>query len=145
MQIKAIFDRLDEARRQQIGEVLRFVIVGVAATLLQYGIYSVLILLIRSDASAAQAQLFSTAAMTVGYAISFVFNFVASTRYTFKVKANARRGAGFALSHAVNYLLQIATLNLFLWLGMSRQLAPVPMFGICVPINFLLVRFFLKR
>ena len=115
------------------------------ATLLQYGIYSALILLIRSDASAAQAQLFSTAAMTVGYAISFVFNFVASTRYTFKVKANARRGAGFALSHAVNYLLQIATLNLFLWLGMSRQLAPVPMFGICVPINFLLVRFFLKR
>ena len=118
MQIKAIFNRLDEARRQQIGEVLRFVIVGVAATLLQYGIYSALILLIRSDASAAQAQLFSTAAMTVGYAISFVFNFVASTRYT---------------------------LNLFLWLGMSRQLAPVPMFGICVPINFLLVRFFLKR
>ena len=37
------------------------------------------------------------------------------------------------------------TLNFFLWLGVSKQLAPLPMFCICVPVNFLLVRFFLKR
>ena len=83
--------------------------------------------------------------MTVGYAVSFIFNFFASTRYTFRVKANAKHGAGFALSHAVNWLLQIITLNFFLWLGLSKQMAPIPMFCVCVPINFLLVRFFLKR
>ena len=83
--------------------------------------------------------------MSIGYAISFVFNFLASTHYTFRVKANARRGAGFVLSHVINYLLQIGTLNLFLWLGISRQWAPVPMFCICVPVNFILVRFFLKH
>ena len=83
--------------------------------------------------------------MTIGYIISFAFNFLASTRYTFRVKANARRGAGFALSHGVNWLLQMLTLNLFLWLGVSKQWAPIPMFCICVPVNFLLVRFFLKR
>lgn len=84
-------------------------------------------------------------AMTVGYGLSFIFNFIASTRYTFKVEANAKHGVGFALSHVVNYLLQMATLNLFLWLGVSKTLAPIPMFCICVPVNFLLVRFFLKK
>ena len=55
------------------------------------------------------------------------------------------RGAGFALSHAVNYLLQMATIHFFVWVGVPERLAPIPMFAICVPVNFLLVRFFLKR
>ena len=83
--------------------------------------------------------------MTIGYAISFAFNFVASTRYTFRVEASAKRGAGFALSHAVNYVLQMLMLNLAIWLGVSMQWAPIPMFCVCVPVNFLLVRFFLKK
>ena len=78
----------------KMGEVLRFAIVGVAATLIQYGVYFVLVLWLNP-----------TLAMTIAYAVSFAFNFVASTRYTFRVKASARRGAGFALSHAVNYVL----------------------------------------
>ena len=64
---------------------------------------------------------------------------------SFRVKANAKRGAGFLFSHIVNYCLQMLTLNFFLWLGLSKAVAPIPMFCICVPINFLLVRFFLKR
>lgn len=121
-------------RRQQLGEVIRFGIVGVLATLLQYAIYWVLI-----------HWLAPTISMTIGYAISFAFNFVASTRYTFRVEASAKRGAGFALSHAVNYVLQMLMLNLAIWLGVSRQWAPIPMFCVCVPVNFLLVRFFLKK
>lgn len=132
--MRHITDRLSDRRRKQLGEVVRFGVVGVLATLLQYAIYWLLI-----------HCLAPTLSMTIGYAVSFVFNFVASTKYTFRVEANARHGAGFALSHAVNYLLQMLTLNFFLWLGLSKQLAPIPMFCICVPVNFLLVRFFLKR
>lgn len=138
MQMKAIMSG-------KLGEVVRFAIVGAAATLLQYGIYYGLIQFIGSGVSKADAHLWSTVAMTVGYVLSFIFNFIASTRFTFRVKANARRGAGFLFSHVVNYTLQMLTLNLFLWLGLSRQLAPIPMFCICVPVNFVLVRFFLKR
>ena len=39
----------------------------------------------------------ATTANTIAYIVSFIFNFIASTRYTFKVKANAKRGAGFTL------------------------------------------------
>lgn len=134
MQIKDITDRLGTDGRSRIGEVLRFGVVGVLATVLQYAIYWVLLRWAGASLS-----------LAVGYAVSFVFNFVASTRYTFRVKANASRGAGFALSHVVNFLLQMATLNLFIWLGVSRELAPVPMFCVCVPVNFILVRFFLKK
>ena len=134
MQIKDITDRLGADGRSRIGEVLRFGVVGVLATVLQYAIYWVLLRWAGASLS-----------LAVGYAVSFVFNFVASTRYTFRVKANASRGAGFALSHVVNFLLQMTTLNLFIWLGVSRELAPEPMFCVCVPVNFILVRFFLKK
>lgn len=126
-----ISEKLGEGK---IGEILRFAIVGIAATLIQYGVYWILI-----------QWLAPTIAMTIGYAISFAFNFIASTRYTFRVKASAKHGAGFALSHAVNYVLQMATLNVFIWLGIPKQWAPIPMFGVCVPVNFVLVRFFLKK
>lgn len=131
--MRAIIDRLDEHRREQLGEVIRFGVVGVLATFIQYAVYWVLIRWLNPSVS-----------MTIGYVVSFAFNFLASTRYTFRVKASARRGAGFALSHGVNYLLQMVTLNLLLWLGISKQWAPIPMFCVCVPVNFLLVRFFLK-
>ena len=122
MQMKGITSRLDDSQREKLGEVLRFGVVGVLATLIQYAVYWVLIHWLNPSLS-----------MTIGYIISFAFNFLASTRYTFRVKANARRGAGFALSHGVNWLLQMLTLNLFLWLGVSKQWAPIPMF--CIKIS----------
>lgn len=132
--MKLITNPLEPKRKQQIGEIVRFGIVGGVATLIQYGVYLLMLYAVSP-----------TLSNTIGYAVSFLFNFVASTRYTFKVKTNARHGAGFALSHLVNYGLQIVMLHLFMALGFSEKLAPVPMFCVCVPINFLLVRFFLKR
>lgn len=132
--MKLITNPLEPKRRQQIGEIVRFGIVGGVATLIQYGVYLLMLYAVSP-----------TLSNTIGYAVSFLFNFVASTRYTFKVKTNARHGAGFALSHLINYGLQIVMLHLFMALGFGEKLAPVPMFCVCVPINFLLVRFFLKR
>lgn len=132
--MKDIISRLDDRKRMRIGEILRFGIVGVIAVLIQYGIYGLLIHVLDYNIS-----------MTIAYLISFAFNFYASTKYTFRVSRDARRGAGFALSHAINYLLQIATLNAFIMGGVSKALAPIPMFALCVPVNFLLVRFFLKQ
>ena len=134
MPMKPIISRLDPNRRQQLGEVFRFALVGGIATLIQYGVYLLMLYAVSP-----------TLANTIGYAVSFLFNFLASTRYTFKVKTNVRHGAGFALSHLINYGLQILMLHLFIAVGFSEKLAPIPMFCVCVPVNFLLVRFFLKR
>lgn len=131
MQMKDIIDHFGKER---LGEVIRFGVVGVIATLIQFMVYWLLIRWLNPSVS-----------MTIGYGVSLVFNYLASTYFTFRVKASARRGAGFLFSHGVNYLLQMVTLNFFLWLGVSKELAPIPMFCVCVPVNFLLVRFFLKR
>lgn len=123
----------DWRHSEKFGEIVRFAIVGILATAIQYGVYLLLLRWLHHDIS-----------LTIGYIVSFIFNFFASTYFTFKVKANAKRGVGFAFSHLVNWLLQIAALNLFIWMGVDKEWAPIPMFCVCVPINFLLVRYFLK-
>ncbi|RGL06722.1 HAD-IB family phosphatase [Prevotella disiens] len=121
-------------KTDKIGEIIRFGIVGVAATAIQYGLYLLLLKWLQPQIS-----------NTIGYAISFVFNYIASTKFTFKVKSTAKKGAGFAFSHLINYVLQTVFLTLFLWFGLPKNIALIPVFCICVPINFLLVRLFLKK
>lgn len=137
--------RMPWKENKTYGEMIRFGIVGVTATAIQYGIYLLCLHLLAEFFPSTADNPLATAANTIGYLVSFAFNFIASTRYTFHVKANAKRGAGFALSHLINYLLQTGFLNLFILLGLSKQIAMIPMFCVCVPINFLLVRFVLKR
>ena len=134
MPMKDTISRFAECHRQQLFELLRFGIVGIAATLLQYGVYLLLLRWLQPAVS-----------NTAAYIVSFLFNYVASVLFTFRVKSSARRGAGFALAHLVNYTLQTLLLFIMLWLGIPKQWALLPVFAVCVPVNFLLVRFFLKR
>ena len=79
-------------------------------------------------------------AYTIGYVISFIGNFVLTNVYTFKTQATAQKGIGFVICHVINYLLHIGLLNVFIWLGVPSSLAPIPVYCIVVPVNFLLVR-----
>ena len=105
-------------------EFIRFVMVGILATALHYGIYFLL-----------QRFINVNIAYTLGYALSFIANFYLTAYFTF----------GFGGAHLFNYLLHIGLLNTFLWLGLSKTLAPIPVFAIAIPVNFLLVRFVFKR
>jgi putative flippase GtrA len=116
------------------GEIVRFVVVGVLATAIHYLIYYLLL-----------NGLGHNIAYTTGYGVSFVANYVLSSLFTFRVGMTFRRFVGFGLSHLTNYLLQIVLLNSMIWMGVSELLAPLPVFAIAVPLNFLLVRYALKR
>lgn len=131
MQTKDIISRLGG---KSLGQVIRFGIVGVAATAIQAVLYQVLVGWLRAELANA-----------IAYVVSFIFNYVASTRFTFRVKSSARRGAGFLFSHLINFTLQTLILHLSIRLGLTERWAMVPMFVITVPVNFLLVRFFLTR
>ena len=143
MNIKQRIQQMDDSKREKLGEVVRFGIVGVAATILQYVIYLVMIpsLAWGLPLLGGNDHVLATTANTIAYIASFVFNFIASTRYTFRVKANAKRGAGFTFSH----ILQTVCLNLFVGMGLTKQIAMLPTLCVCIPVNFLLVRFFLKK
>lgn len=115
-------------------QFVRFCIVGAIATLIHYVIYYLLCQIIDTNI-----------AYTIGYLISFFCNFALSAKFTFRAEATPRRGAGFALSHMVNYGLQMLVLNIGLKIGIPEVLAPIPVYVICIPLNFLLVKFVFKK
>lgn len=119
--------------RRILGEGLRFCIVGALATGIHYALYWLFKHWMNVDL-----------AFILGYAFSFVCNFLLTTRFTFKEKATVGNGAGFAFSHIVNLTFQVLLLNLFMKLGLNDNVAPVPVYTICVPVNFFMVRFFFK-
>ena len=115
-------------------EFIRFVMVGILATALHYGIYFLL-----------QRFINVNIAYTLGYALSFIANFYLTAYFTFGKKPSWSKAFGFGGAHLFNYLLHIGLLNTFLWLGLSKTLAPIPVFAIAIPVNFLFVRFVFKR
>ena len=119
---------------KQIPEFLRFVMVGLFATGLHYGIYFVLQKFIQVNV-----------AYTLGYVLSFVANFYLTAYFTFGQPPSWKKAYGLGGAHLTNYLLHIGVLNLFLRVGFSRPLAPIPVFLFAIPVNFFLERFVFKQ
>ena len=115
-------------------EFLRFCIVGLLATGIHYGVYLLLIQWMNTNL-----------AYSIAYIISLACNLLLTASFTFKANVTVKRTAGFVASHGVNYLLHIAFLNLFLFLGVAEKWAPIPVFCLVFPINFILVRTVFKR
>lgn len=152
--------------KQTGSEFIRFFVVGVGATLVHLAVYLLLNWLF--DLSEKDG-LGITLTYAAGYAVSFVANYIVSLRWTFKTEGSVSKGLGFAFSHLVNAGMHLGLLNLFravgagdalsmllIWLapwlvdwlpvlGRPESLLPLPVYVIVVPVNFLMVRFFLKR
>lgn len=133
-QNRILFNLFIAAKKyQNIREFIRFGIVGALATGIHYGLYYLLNLVMNVNV-----------AYTIGYVVAWCCNFYLSAHFTFKSETSVKRGVGFAISHGINYVLHMALLNLFLWLGLSETWAPIPVFCIVIPINFILVRYVFK-
>lgn len=120
--------------KESIGEVFRFVIVGCIATLIHYVLYWFLSRWINHNI-----------AYTIGYAISFICNFFLTSFFTFKEKVTIKRGFGFGGAHLFNYFFQMGLLNLFIFLGICKSFAPLFVYAIAIPVNFLMVRFVFRH
>lgn len=113
---------------------------------LHYAIYLALLWVMGIDWNAARgADWRATLAYTVGYAIALGVNMWLTARFTFKEKLSVKRGGGFLVSHAINYILEVGLLNLFLAMHFTEWLSPLLALLIAVPVNFILVRFAFKK
>lgn len=124
----------DIINNPKLHEIIRFGIVGGLAAILQIVIYYLL-----SNSSSHNLSLF------VSYIVSLIVNFFLTVYYTFQVKPTTKKGTGFLISHVINFTLQFLFLNFFVYIGMNKQIAIIPVLSICVPINFLLVRYAVKK
>lgn len=105
--------------------------VGGFATLLQYGIYVMLVALLDVP---------PVASTLISYAISFLFNFLLSTLFTFHTRPSAKKGLGFTLSHLINMGMQAGFVAIFKGIT-DPDFALLPALAICVPVNYILVRY----
>lgn len=115
----------------RLSEIMRFGMVGGVATCLQYGLYVVFV-----NAVGVRA----VPSTLISYGISFVFNFLLSSYFTFHKRPTAQNGLGFALSHLFNLGLQTGLVAIFKEI-VGPTLALLPALAICIPTNYLLVRF----
>ena len=125
----------------KLKEFIRFAIVGTIATGIHYGIYLSLLWLFNISQS---ETIYADISYSVGYILSFLCNLWLTAHFTFHEKLNFKRSGGFAMSHIINYLLHIALLTFFLWIGVPNKWAPIPVFCIVIPVSFILVRFVFK-
>lgn len=115
-------------------EIFRFCIVGLVATGIHYGVYALCLLFLSANL-----------AYTIGWGVSLGCNFYLSSRFTFRKAMSLYRASGFLSSHVINYLLHISLFNLFLWIGIEEIYAPLIVFCIVIPINYILVRFVFNK
>lgn len=120
--------------REKIFEFVRFCIVGTIAAGIHYGIYYLLQLYIDVNI-----------AYTTGYLLSMVCNFFMTSYLTFHSSPSFKKLLGFGGSHLINYLIHIFLFNFFLYIGISRLLAPILVLAVAVPVNFLILRWVFKR
>ena len=120
--------------KKLFGQAIRFCIVGVMAVAIHYAIYLLL-----------KQWIVNVVAFAIGYFISFIANFFMTAKFTFKKDATTKKGVGFLGAHIINFILQTSLLQLFLWLGVNENFAPIPVYCIAVPVNFMLVRFVFRK
>lgn len=119
-----------EINEKTIKEIFRFGLTGGLATVLHYGIYYLLMNVMNT-----------TVVYGIGYFLSFIFNYFMSAHFTFHAKTTKKNGVGFLGAHAFNFLMHMVLLNVFLAIGIPKQFAPIPVYCILIPLNFVLVRF----
>lgn len=117
-------------RREEFFRIVRFGITGTLSTALHYGVYLLALL-----------WLIPGVAYTLGYGVGLCFNYAMTTRFTFRRQPTRRNAAGFVMSHVVNYLLELAVLYIFLFMGVEERLAGILTLVVVVPVNFLILRF----
>jgi len=121
--------------RDQIKQFIRFCIVGTVAAGIHYGIYYALLRLGAGH----------NLAYATGYILAFICNFIATSYFTFRSSPSWGRFVGFAGSHAVNFLLHMVLLNVFLWMGMHELIAPIVVMLVAMLVQYTILNFVFKK
>ena len=125
--VKLVFQ--SKSKRYQF---IRYCTVGTLAAGIHYGVYYLL-----QEYEMTNLNI----AYTIGYVTSFICNFFLTSYFTFRSNPSLKRALGFGGSHLVNYLIHMGLFNLFLYLNVDQEIAPLCVLAVAVPANFLMLHF----
>ena len=108
-------------RRLYESPFVRFAVVGGVATAVNYAVYVVLVRCFD--------DLWPALAYFCAFCVSIVCNFLLSSYFT---------------AHLINLVNELVLLEIWLWAGVPKLYAPLCVFLVAFPVNFLMVRFALR-
>lgn len=124
--------------------VVRFVCVGALGTVLQYGIYFLLLDCFQTRWP--EQSVLTSLAFTIGFLIELVCNYFLTSFYTFRVSPSLKNAGGFLFGRAINYVIQLMFLNLLIFLHVSEEWAGIIAIALAGIINyFVLLPFYKNR
>ena len=118
-------------------EFIRYVIVGVLTTTIDWGVFYILAYVGNSD-----DRLHTILYNSVAWAASVVFSYFASRKYVFSSMAKTTRQkfaefTGFAFSRAVTLVLGDVMLAVSMAFGVDSKVAKIPVSVIVVIVNYI--------
>ena len=113
---------------------VRFVLVGVTGTGMQYGIYYMLLGVFQQHWP--EVTLLTSLAFTIGFVVEMVSNYFLTSFYTFRVRPSLKNAGGFLIGRTLNYFIQIGLLNILIWLHMSEEWAGLTAIALAGVINY---------
>ncbi len=99
--------------KEPLRSVVRFMVVGLIATIIQYLLYDLLLMLF-TDPYGNISSLRANAAYLGAFMLEAVVNYLLTSFYTFSTKPTLKNFGGFISSRVVNLIVQIGLLNLCL-------------------------------
>lgn len=118
----------------KLWQFLRFCVNGGVSAGIHYGVYVLAMQFIQIDI-----------AYSIGYVVSFIYNYFMTCYWTFHARPTWMRLLGFSGSHVVNYLIHVVLFHLLTVWGVHRLLAPVLVLMVAVPTNFLILRYVYRK
>ena len=134
MEIGEVLNKCRIENKNKLLEFSRFIVVGIIATIIHYSIYLSLLKLLETNIS-----------YFIGYILSLLFNYLLTSFFTFKRRPNYSHVIGFLFSHCINYFIHISLLNIYIYLGINREVAPILIYPIAILVNFVLLKRIFKR
>jgi putative flippase GtrA len=128
--MKTLTGRLPKKYRSAV----RFVLVGVTGTGMQYGIYYMLLGVFQQHWP--EVTLLTSLAFTIGFVVEMVSNYFLTSFYTFRVRPSLKNAGGFLIGRTLNYFIQIGLLNILIWLHMSEEWAGLTAIALAGVINY---------
>lgn len=135
--------QLPSARIQEPARsAVRFTVVGSTGTLIQTGIY--LLFLHLFEQQWPEHDL-TNVAFTIGFVLEMISNYFLTSYYTFQSKPSIKNLGGFLSGRAVNYLVQVASLQALIFCHMNNKIAGFLAIVIAGIVNYFVVRIFFKK